>query len=412
MMNIKFKFFAAGILCSMSLLAGFADSAEIEIPKAAEIAVAQQQIAPLILRFQADARSIQHTNDITASLKREAALRSLYVGWFNEINTISYDKLGLEDQIDYALFKRELQYRLNQLSFERQRFMQVAPLLPTLDRLIELAEARRALVYPDAKATAQVLSLVRIALNKKHLQLEKSDNKTAAGANTVINAIDAFRAAKYLRSVQNDLKDWYNFYNGYDPAFSFWNKTAYEALNKEITEYANFLRDKLAGASNPETIIGDPIGREAIIASLRHEMIPYTPEELVKLADQELRWCQNEMRKAALEMGHTNWQSALEAVKQMSPEAGEQPKLVATLADEAMAFLDKHAMVSVPQIARRDWRMTMLSAEAQLQAPFFLGGADVLVAYPTESMPYEKKIMAMRGNNRYFSREMSPQVGE
>ena len=372
--------------------------ADVEIPKLAEIAVSNQSIAPLILRFQADSESIKHTHDITAGPKREAALRSLYSGWLAAIAAINYQKLSLEDQIDYALFKRELQYQLTQLSFERQRFVKVMPLMPKLDSLIELAEARRELVYADAKTTAQVLTLAKQELSKKHAQLEKRDAKTAP------SAIDAFRAAKYVRGVQGDLKEWFNFYHGYDPSFSYWNKTAYDALDKAMTEYANFLRDKIATASNPETIIGDPIGREAILTGLRHEIIPYTPEELISLADKELHWCQNEMSKAALEMGHKNWQLALEAVKQQSPDPGEQPKLVVALADEAIAYLEKNNLVTVPSIAKRDWRMTMLSAEAQLQAPFFLGGEDVFVAYPTDSMPQEKKTMAMRGNNKYFSR--------
>ena len=373
-------------------------SAEIEIPKLAEISSSNQTIAPLILRFQADAESIKHTHDITASTKRDVALRSLYSGWLAAIASINYQQLGLEDQIDFALFKRELQYRLTQLNFERQRFVQVTPLLPKLESLIELAEARRDLQYADGKTTAQVLTLARLELSKKHNQLVGHDAKTAP------NAIDAFRAAKYIRGVQTDLKEWFNFYNGYDPSFTYWNKTAYESLDTAMTEYANFLRDKLAGASNPETIIGDPIGRDALLAGLRHEMIPYTPEELIALADKELRWCQNEMSKAAAEMGYPSWQLALEAVKQQSPAPGEQPKLVVALADEAIAYLEKNNLVTVPQIAKRDWRMTMLSAEAQLQAPFLLGGEDVFVAYPTDNMPQEKKLMSMRGNNRYFSR--------
>ena len=214
--------------------------ADVEIPKLAEIAVSNQSIAPLILRFQADSESIKHTHDITAGPKREAALRSLYSGWLAAIAAINYQKLSLEDQIDYALFKRELQYQLTQLSFERQRFVQVMPLMPKLDSLIELAEARRELVYADAKTTAQVLTLAKQELSKKHAQLEKRDAKTAP------SAIDAFRAAKYVRGVQGDLKEWFNFYHGYDPSFSYWNKTAYDALDKAMTEYANFLRDKIA----------------------------------------------------------------------------------------------------------------------------------------------------------------------
>jgi hypothetical protein len=103
-------------------------------------------------------------------------------------------------------------------------------------------------------------------------------------------------------------------------------------------------------------------------------------------------------------MGFANWRDALEAVKAQGPLPGEQPQTVVELADEAIAYVTDNDLVTVPELARRDWRMTMLSPEAQLQAPFFLGGEDVWVAYPHESMPQEKKRMALRGNNRAFSR--------
>ena len=307
-------------------------------------------------------------------------------------------RLQLEDQVDYALFKRELNYRLKQLDFNRKRFDQAATLLPQSNNLIALAEDRRALVYADAKTSAQVLTQAQKAIEKMHSQLENKDNKTT------VNPIVALRASKYLGGLRENLKDWFTFYNGYDPNFTYWAKLPYETLDKEMESYSKFLRDKMAGAANPETIIGDPIGREALMVDLQHEMIPYTPEELIALAEKELSWCQNEMTKAAAEMGYKDWRQALEAVKQQSPLPGEQPKLVVQLADEAINYLETNNLVTVPEIAKRDWRMTMLTPEYQLQAPFFLGGEDVWVAYPTDSMPQDKKQMAMRGNNRYFSR--------
>ena len=60
------------------------------------------------------------------------------------------------------------------------------------------------------------------------------------------------------------------------------------------------LRDKLAGANDPETIIGDPIGRDALVADLRHELIAYTPEQLIELAERELAWCQRRPRVQVL----------------------------------------------------------------------------------------------------------------
>lgn len=371
---------------------------EVSVPLPSEIPASSQRLAPMIQRFMADLSSIEHTHDITGSPKREAALRSLYKGWLKSIGTLDYASLALEDQVDYALFKRELNYRLKQLDFNRQRFDQAVALLPQANNLIAMAEDRRALIYADAKTSAQVLTQSQKAFEKMHAQLENKDSKTA------VNPIVALRASKYLGSLRENLKDWFTFYNGYDPNFTYWTKLPYEALDKEMESYSKFLRDKLAGAANPETIIGDPIGREALLTDLQHEMIPYMPEELIALAEKELSWCQDEMNKAAAEMGYKDWRQALEAVKQQSPLPGEQPKLVVQLADEAINYLETNNLVTVPEIAKRDWRMTMLTPEYQLQAPFFLGGEDVWVAYPTDSMPQDKKLMALRGNNRYFSR--------
>lgn len=389
------------LLCLGALFAGPAFPAEAPaiIPTLLDMPANSQRIAPVLQRFEADLASVEHTHDITAGPEREAALRALYQGWQKRLGEFDYATLGLEDQVDLALFKRELGYQLKQLDFERHRYEQASPLLPKVDSLIALAEARRALHYADARTSAETLEAARKALSKLQSRIEH--DKSAA---PVTDPIVAFRAARLLDGVRNDLKDWYTFYNGYDPAFSWWNRQPYEALDNQMTAYAKVLRDDLAGASDPETIIGDPIGRDALEADLQHEMIPYTPEQIVALAERELAWSQAEMAKAAKQMGYDDWHQALEKIKGDGPALGDQPKLVVQLADEAIDYVTKNDLVTVPELAKRDWRMTMLTPEYQLQAPFFLGGEDVWVAYPADSMPQEKRQMALRGNNRYFSR--------
>ena len=389
------------MLCLGAALAGPAIAAQMPagIPTLADMPANTQRLAPVLLRFEADLRSVEHTHDVTAGPQREAALRALYQGWQTRLAEFDYGSLALEDQIDEALLSRELAYRLKQLDFERKRYAQAAPLLPRVDSLIALAEARRALQYADARSSAETLDAARKSLAQLQSRIER--DKHAA---PVLDPIVAFRAAKLLDGVRGDLKDWYTFYNGYDPAFTWWNRQPYEALDKQMTAYAKVLRDQLAGASNPETIIGDPIGRDALEAELQHEMVPYTPEQIVVLAERELAWSQAEMAKAAKEMGYDDWHQALEKIKGDGPALGDQPKLVVQLADEAIDYVTKNQLVTVPELAKRDWRMTMLTPEYQLQAPFFLGGEDVWVAYPADTMPQDKRQMALRGNNRYFSR--------
>src|SRR5205085_2215250 len=60
--------------------------------------------------------------------------------------------------------------------------------------------------------------------------------------------------------------------------------------------------------------------------------------------------------------------------------------------------------ITIPPLARETWRMEMMSPERQLVNPFFSGGETISVSYPVAAMPYEQKLMSMRGNNIPFSR--------
>jgi hypothetical protein len=152
-------------------------------------------------------------------------------------------------------------------------------------------------------------------------------------------------------------------------------------------------------------IRGRPIGTEQLAADLAMEMIPYTPEELIGMAEAEYKWCLVEMKKASREMGfEDDWKQALEKVKSRYVAPGKQPELVRDLATEAVEFVRKRDLLSVPPLCDETWRMTMIPPERQLVSPFFLGGEVVQIAYPTDSMPYDAKQQAMRGNNRHFSK--------
>ena len=360
----------------------------------------ERRMPAWIARYRADLESVEHVHDIATGLRREAALRTLHGGWLEWLRALDEGEPGLEDRIDRLLFMRELERRLRQLDFDARRVVETAPLLPDHAELAELLERRRALEFAAGPPSAETLERVRGALAERLEAVERDGADAAPGIRPVV----AFRAATMLEGTRASLKDWYAFYADFDPDFTWWVKGPYEALDAVIEGYLKALRERLAGADDPEKIIGDPIGRDALIASLAFEMIPYSPEELLRLAERELTWTRTEMTAAAREMGLDDWREALEIVKTRSPAPGEQPRLVKELADEAVSFLRERELLTIPELATRDWRMNMLSPEAQLQAPFFLGGVDVWVAYPTSGMSHEKRMMSLRGNNRHFSR--------
>jgi uncharacterized protein (DUF885 family) len=366
------------------------------IPPLVSIPVSQHKLAFFVQRFKDDLASTEHTHDITAGKDRSEALQSLYNGWLRLLAEIDFNSLTLEDQIEYALFQREMKHRLMLLEFETKRQSEALQLLPGLSPLIELAEQRRALKPLNPEQAKRLINDAIKALKTSQDRLTKD----SSGVSPTL----AFRAAKLLDGFRNNFKEWNTFYEGFDPKYTHKVSPAYQALDKQLEVYSAFLRNDLARASNPETIIGDPIGRDAVEAALSYELIPYTPEQIIRIAEIELAWCQEELSKAAKEMGYSDWRAALESIKKDGPAVGAQPQYVIKLADEAVDFITDRNLVTVPELAMHDWRMTMLSPEYQLQAPFFLGGEDVWVAYPHDSMPEEKRQMALRGNNKYFSR--------
>ena len=106
--------------------------------------------------------------------------------------------------------------------------------------------------------------------------------------------------------------------------------------------------------------MGAPIGREALLAELEASWIPYTPEELVEIAEAEFAWCAAERAKAAAELGFgDDWRAALEHVKSRHVEPGEQPALIHGMALEAVAYLEDNDLLTVPELAKRVWRMEM-----------------------------------------------------
>jgi uncharacterized protein (DUF885 family) len=161
-----------------------------------------------------------------------------------------------------------------------------------------------------------------------------------------------------------------------------------------------------AGKKDASGITGFPIGREALLSELAGEMIAYTPEELLAIADQEFAWCRAEMKKATRDLGfdEAEWLKAIEKVKTLHVEPGKQPQVIRDLAWEAIAYLQKHDLVTVPPIAQETWRMEMMSPQRQLVNPFFTGGEVISVSFPTNTMAYEAKLQSLRGNNVHFSR--------
>jgi hypothetical protein len=255
----------------------------------------------------------------------------------------------------------------------------------------------------DPERSAAVLDALTESVSAVQEQLESSLEEE----DDLPARIDAFRAAGVVEDLGDSLEKWYEFYAGYDPLFTWWVEEPYTRAAEGLESYREFLREKVVEIEpeGEEPIVGDPIGPEAIDIDIAHEMLAYSAEELIEIAEREYAWCVDQLQQVAGELGYgDDWHAALEHVKSLHLAPGEQPQLVRELALEAVEFIEARDLVTVPPLAKEIWRMNMLSPERQKTAPFFLGGEVVQVAFPTDEMTQEQKLMSLRSNNVHFSR--------
>ena len=366
-----------------------------------DIKITDEKLPDIVVRFSADRSSLEETYKISFSDARLNRFEQFYQDELKMLSALDFDRLSESDKLDYLLLQNCLHGELDELALSRAHAVAMMPLLPFAESMENIFDSKRRMMRPDAEKTAGQLTAITATVTKA-----KEDLDPAKRGGKKPDAITVNRAVAATRELQHNLQAWHKEYSGYDPAFTWWADQPFHDADKALTEYIAFLKEKLIGIAPDDktTIIGDPVGREALTKELTSDMIPYTPEELVSIAQTEYDWCMKEMLKASHEMGYgDDWHAAVEKVKGMHVAPGEQPELIRNLVQQGIDFVKKNDLVTVPPLAEETWRMIMMTPERQLVNPFFTGGDEISVSYPTNTMTYAQREMSMRGNNIPFA---------
>ncbi|WP_263379294.1 DUF885 domain-containing protein [Granulicella paludicola] len=357
---------------------------------------------PVIEQYSADNAALEQTYSFDLSRSHMQRFKVFYASELESLSKIDFDRLNHEDQVDYLLLRNLLMSKQHQWTIRQRQIDEMQPLLPFEKNVETLLDAKRLMQRPEGEKSAALL----VEMTKQIAAARKQLDPGTQGARK-IDPVVANRAVHATREISEALHDWFGQYDGYDPTFTWWVEQPYKDLDKSLKDYSAFLKEKLIGIAPDDktTIIGDPVGRDALLADLQDNLIPYTPEELTAIAQTEYDWCMKEMLKASHEMGYgDNWHAAVEKVKTMHVAPGEQPELIRKLVVEGSDFVKKNDLVTVPPLADETWRMIMMTPERQLVNPFFTGGDEISVSYPTDTMTFDQREMSMRGNNIPFAR--------
>ena len=446
---------------------------------------------------------------VPMSPARIARLKRFDQRWQTALGRIDAAKLTPTAKTDLDGVKVAVAANLKQLETETLTMAHALTAVPFAPKIVQLIEARIRVEDMDAMRAAGTVTDVTKEIARLTAAPPRVNREQAMLGAT---------AAEQLRSMTTE---WFNFYNGYDPLFTWWMGMPYQKIDQVLGDYAQLLRDKVAAENltNPATpatatpippaaaakfpdvpdlneiialpqdemrdvvarfsggggrgggraggggpvrdvafynawlaalktldfdklsrnaqvdylfirrtaetqiaratmkvdpnpprkpdssgIPGPARGREGLIQDLSEALIPYTPEELIALAEKEFEWCDREMLKATKEMGlGTDWKQAIEKTKDTAVPPGGQPRMIMDLLVEAVDYLRANNLITVPQVAAESLHMGMMSPQRQLVNPFFTGGGQISVSYPTNTMDYDARIQSMRGNNPGFS---------
>src|SRR5215213_11942635 len=187
-----------------------------------------------IERYTVDRGSLTRSYPVATSRSRRERFKKFYEESLASLQSLNFDSMSQDGKIDYLLFKTHLEYELRQLDLQSRQISEIEPLVPFGAKIIELEEARRRMEPIDSAKIAATLNDLRKQVDEQRRAIERS---------TDIKKTVANRAAVAINGLRGNLRNWYTFYNGYDPMFTWWNEEPYKSLDQSINNYATFITE-------------------------------------------------------------------------------------------------------------------------------------------------------------------------
>jgi uncharacterized protein (DUF885 family) len=416
----------------------------VEVPLATNTVTESRSIsvASWIQQFQADTKTLQQRFRIPLDPASQEYRTKLLADWAARLDSINFEALDPDNRIDWLLLRSEIEHERHLMDRRKRENEAARPLIPYLPLLLKYCASKEHGLPLNADEAASLLDEIA-TLSEQETQKIRSPKKDASGqatdkrltpdtankpsrlatgtvnssgpasASVVPNttseqmATTAIQASTLLDQFSRLMQDTHRYHEGYDPKYTWWAAKPFESAKQGIANHRKAIREKLAGIdeNDRDKIVGLPIGNDAIVQELKHAWLPYTPEELIAIGERELKWCDDRFAEAAKELGvEGGWKKALEVVKSLHVEPGDQPKLIRELAWEAVRFLEAHDLLTIPELAKQGWRVEMMSPDAQRVNPYFLGGDNIIVSFPTNTMTHSEKLMSLKSNNIHFCR--------
>ncbi len=184
--------------------------------------------------------------NVPVSPNRIARLKRFDLDWQAALAKVDAPRLSAEGKADLERLNAAVANNLSLLDADAVALAQVSPFVPFALSIVQLVEARIRLEDVNAEKAAGVLGDVTRQIGGMTARLE-AGLSGGAGAMRAVKA-EATGAAAATDLLRNSLVEWFQFYNGYDPLFTWWMGVPFKRVDAALQAYSTLLRDKVATA--------------------------------------------------------------------------------------------------------------------------------------------------------------------
>ena len=230
--------------------------------------------------YNADRRAMDSFYNDPLSSQRLAKLKRFDIQWADALSRLNVRRLSEDAQNELQALNNTIAENLAELEAQAQADAQLAPLVTFASAILEVLDARRRVEVMDAEKTAGKLNELIKQVAELQAKLESGKlNTTEKGMNNCADAVEA---------LNGKLRSWYNFYDAYDPMFSWWMPSPYNELALALEQYAATLREKAAVST--AGIVGAPTTAR-IVNPASAPAVSYVPdlEKLLAIPQNEFR---------------------------------------------------------------------------------------------------------------------------
>src|SRR5688572_25732921 len=213
---------------------------------------------------------------VPVSPARIARLKRFDANWQAALSRLASEKLTAAGKADLATLSSTIAANVKQLDEDAKTMAHVLAVAPFAPTLVRLVEARIRVEDMDAQRAAAAVTEV----TKEIARLSAAPPR--------VNPDQAILAATAVEQLRAITGEWFNFYNGYDPLFTWWMGVPYAKADEALKGYASQLREKVAAENL--TMPSNPAAAAPIAAA---PPPPYADvpdlNEIIALPQDELR---------------------------------------------------------------------------------------------------------------------------